>query len=323
MASIYVTRRIPEKGLLMLKETFGDDAIEVNPDDRVLSREELLEKVQGRDAILSLLTDKMDSEVMDAAGSQCKVISNYAVGYNNINLKAATERNIMVTNTPGVLTNATADMAIALMFAVARRIPEGDRFMREKKYEGWAPMLLLGQQVTRKKLGIIGTGRIGSNIGRKMHKGFNMDILYFDRNVKEEFEKDTNATKVDLETLCKESDYISINLNYTPETHHLINENLLNLMKEEAILVNTARGQIIDEDALVQALKDKKIFGAGLDVYEKEPKMADGLEKLDNVVLAPHTGSATCEARTKMSEIAAQNIIDALNDKKPQFLVTQ
>lgn len=321
MTNIYITRMIPEKGIQMLQATFGDDSIEINPDDRVLSREELLEKVKGRDAVLSLLTDKMDSEVMDAIGPQCKVISNYAVGYNNIDLNAATKRNILVTNTPGVLTHATADMAVALMFAVARRLVEGDKFMREHKYKGWAPMLLLGKPVTGKTLGIIGAGRIGKAIGRKMHRGFDMKILYFDRNVRKDFEQEAGAQKVDLKTLCKESDYISINLNYTPETHHLINEEILNMMHEDTILVNTARGQIIDENALVKTLKEKKIFGAGLDVYENEPKMADGLEKLDNVVLAPHTGSATCEARTKMSEIAAQNIIDALQGKKPQYVV--
>lgn len=312
---------IPQKGIDMLKEAFGEDAVEVNPDDRVLSREELLEKVKGRDAVLSLLTDKMDGEVMDAAGPQCKIVSNYAVGYNNIDTDAATERNILVTNTPGVLTHATADMAIALMFAVARRLAEGDKFMRDHKYEGWAPMLLLGQQVTGKTLGIVGTGRIGSVIAQKMHKGFDMNILYFDRSVKEELEAETGAKKVDLETLCKESDYVSINLNYTDETHHLVNEEVLNMMHENTILVNTARGQIIDEKALVKALEGKKIFGAGLDVYEDEPKMAEGLEKLDNVVLAPHTGSATNEARTKMSEIAAQNIIDALQDREPKYVV--
>ena len=321
MTNIYLTRMIPEKGIEMLKAKFGNDSIEINPHDRVLTREELLEKVKGRDAILSLLTDKMDAQVMDAAGPQCKIISNYAVGYNNIDLDAAKERNILVTNTPGVLTHATADMAVALMFAVARRIVEGDRFMREHKYKGWAPMLLIGQPVTKRKLGIIGAGRIGRAIGEKMHKGFDMEILYFDRNVRTEFEKETGAKKVDLDTLCKESNYISINLNYTEETHHLINQDKLDLMQEDTILVNTARGPIIDEKALVKTLEEKKIFGAGLDVYENEPEMAEGLDKLDNVVLAPHTGSATCEARTKMSEIAAQNIIDALTGKKPQYVV--
>ncbi|MBA4336935.1 D-glycerate dehydrogenase [bacterium] len=321
MANIYVTRLIPEKGLNMLREAFGESSIEINPNDRVLTREELLEKVKGRDAILSLLTENMDGAVMDAAGPQCKIISNYAVGYNNIDVKAASERNIMVTNTPGVLTEATSDMAIALMFAVARRIPEGDRMMRAHEYKGWAPMMLLGQQITGKTLGIVGTGRIGSEIGTKMHKGFGMNILYFDRSAKEDFEKETGAKKVDLETLCKESDIITINLNYTPETHHIIDEKVLNMMHEGTILINTARGPIIDENALVKALQEKKIFGAGLDVYENEPAMAEGLDKLDNTVLAPHLGSATWDARTKMSEIAAQNIIEALNGKKPQFVV--
>ncbi|MCD6109791.1 D-glycerate dehydrogenase [bacterium] len=321
MVNIYVTRRIPEKGLQMLKNAFGENSVEVNPDDRVLNYDELMEKVKGRDAILSLLTDKMDDKVMDAAGPNCKIISNYAVGYNNIDTNAASERNIIVTNTPGVLTNATADMAIALIFAVARRVTEGDRFMREHKYKGWAPMLLLGKQITGKTLGIIGAGRIGQAIGKKMYKGFGMNILYFDRSTKDEFEKETGAKKVDLETLCKESNFISINLNYTPETHHLINEKVFNMMHKDTVLVNTARGQIIDEKALVKALREKKIFGAGLDVYENEPAMAHSLETLDNAVLAPHLGSATAEARTKMSEIAAQNIIDALQARKPKYVV--
>lgn len=323
MAKIYVTRRIPEAGLEMLKEKFGENEVEINPHDRVLERNELLEKVKGREAVLCLLTDKIDEEVMEAAGSDCKIFSNYAVGYNNIDLKAATEKDIMVTNTPGVLTDATADLAIALIIGVARRIVEADKFMRAGKYDGWAPMLFLGKEIEGKTLGIVGAGRIGSNIGRKMAKCFNMNILYSDRTQKEDFEKETGAKQVDLETLCKESDFISLNLSYSPETHHMINEKMISVMKKDAIIVNTARGKIIDEEALVKALKENRIFGAGLDVFEDEPEMKEGLSELDNVIVLPHIGSATHEARTKMSEIAAQNIIDALEEKTPEYLVNK
>lgn len=323
MAKIYVTRRIPEAGLEMLKEKFGENEVEINPHDRVLERNELLEKVKGREAVLCLLTDKIDEEVMETAGSDCKIFSNYAVGYNNIDLKAATEKDIMVTNTPGVLTDATADLAIALIIGVARRIVEADKFMRAGKYDGWAPMLFLGKEIEGKTLGIVGAGRIGSNIGRKMAKCFNMNILYSDRTQKEDFEKETGAKQVDLETLCKESDFISLNLSYSPETHHMINEKMISVMKKDAIIVNTARGKIIDEEALVKALKENRIFGAGLDVFEDEPEMKEGLSELDNVIVLPHIGSATHEARTKMSEIAAQNIIDALEEKTPEYLVNK
>ena len=318
--NIYVTRRIPEEGLQMLREKYGD--FEMNPDNRVLTREELLEKVKGRDGVLCLLTDTIDAEVMDTAGPQCKVFSNYAVGVNNIDLDAASEKKVMITNTPGVLTDATADMAAALMFGVARRMVESDEFMRSGKYEGWSPMLLLGQEITGQALGIVGAGRIGSDLATKMAKGFKMKILYTDLSENEELNA-LGGRKVELDELCRESDYISIHVNYYPETHHLINEEMLSLMKPNAILVNTARGPVVDETALVKALQEKKIFGAGLDVFEDEPAMKPGLADLDNVILAPHLGSATVDARTKMSTMAAQNLIDALEGQTPQFLVNK
>ncbi len=321
--NIYVTRAIPEEGIQMLKDKFGAENVEVNPDDRVLSRDELLEKVKGRDGVLCLLTDKIDAEVLDAAGPQCKIFSNYAVGYNNIDTKAAGDRKVMITNTPGVLDDTTADMAIALMFAVARRMPECDTMMREGKFEGWGPMMLLGQEMTGKTLGIVGAGRIGENVATKMNKGFGMKILYTDLNGNPELESSTGATKVDMETLCKESDYVSLHVNYYPETHHLIGEQELDWMHEGTILINTARGPVVDEEALVRALDEKKIFGAGLDVFEDEPAMKPGLEKMRNAVLAPHVGSATFETRNKMGTMAAQNLIDALEGKTPEFLVNK
>ena len=303
----------------MLKQAFGD--IEVNPHDRVLTRVELLEAVKGRDGVLSLLTDNMDAEVMDAIGPQCKVISNYAVGYNNIDVEAASDRSIMVTNTPGVLTDATADCAIALLFATARRIAESDAYMRAEKFEGWAPMLLLGKEVTGATLGILGAGRIGENMAKKM-ASFDMKILYADL-YENEMLNEMGAQKVDLETLCRESDYLSIHVNLCDETHHLIGEPELKLMKPTATILNTARGPVIDETALVAHLKENPDFYAGLDVFEDEPTMKPGLKDCHNAVIIPHLGSATIEARTKMSTMAAQNMIDALTNKTPQFLVNK
>ena len=319
MANIYVTRKIPDAGLKLLEEKFGK--IEVNEEDRILSKEELMQKVKGRDAILSLLTDNVDEDVIIAAGPQCKIFANYAVGFNNINIEAATKHGVMVSNTPGVLTDTTADLAISLMFAVARRLAEGDRYMRAGNYKFWGPLLMLGKEITNKTIGIIGAGRIGSNIAYKMHKGFNMKVVYHDRNVKPEIEKDLNAVRVDLDTLCREADYIFINMNYVPETHHLINEANIKLMRPDTVIINTARGPIIEEKALVKALKEKRIFGAGLDVYENEPQMEEGLADLYNVVLEPHIGSATIETRNNMSVIAAKNIIQALSGETPESLV--
>lgn len=319
--NIYVTRRIPEVGLQMLEKAFGK--IEVNPDDRVLTHMELLEKVKGRDGVIPLLTDRIDDEVMEAAGPQCKIFSNYAVGYNNIDVPAASKRKIMITNTPGVLTDTTADMAIALMFSVARRVAESDVYMRSGQFQGWAPMLLLGKEITGKTLGIVGAGRIGENVALKMAKGFGMKILYMDLSGNEVLEKEVGARKVDLETLCRESDYISIHVTYSNATHHLIDEKMLSCMSPSTILVNTARGPVVDEAALVKALQEGKIFGAGMDVFEDEPKMKPGLAECKNTVIVPHLGSATIETRSKMAEIAAQNLINALQGRTPEFLVNK
>src|SRR3989339_672732 len=308
--NIYVTRRIPETGLKMIEEKFGK--FEMNPDDRVLTREELLEKVKGRDAVLCLLTDTIDDAVMEAAGPQCKIFSNYAVGFNNIDVTAASKRKVMITNTPGVLTDTTADMAIALMFGVARRMAESDVYMRSGKFQGWGPMMLLGKEITGKTLGIVGAGRIGENVAIKMNKGFGMKILYTDLSGNEALEKAVGARKVTLEELCQQSDFISIHVTYSPATHHLINEKMLNCMTPSTILVNTSRGPVIDETALVKALQEGKIFGAGLDVFEDEPAMKPGLAECKNTVIVPHVGSATIETRSKMAEIAAQNLINAL-----------
>ncbi len=321
MANIYVTREIPEGGLKLLREKFGK--FEMNTEDRVLTREELLKAVRGRDAILSLLTDKIDEEVYEAAGKQCKIFSNYAVGYNNIDVPGASKRNIMVTNTPGVLTNATADLAIALLFSCARRIPEADAFTRAGKFKGWGPMLFLGQDITGKTLGIVGAGRIGSDVATKMSRGFNMKVLYTDKFGNPDLEKTTSAKKVELDILLQESDFISVHVNLTEETKHMIGEKELGMMRSNCVFINTSRGPVVDENALVKALRKKRIFSAGLDVFENEPKLAEGLAELSNVVIPPHIASATFWTRTKMAEMAAQNLIDALDGKMPEYCVNR
>lgn len=321
MPNIYVTREIPEAGLKLISDKFGK--FEINSEDRVLTYEELLKNVAGRDAVLCLLTDKIDDKVLEAAGPQCKIFSNYAVGYNNINIDAASKRKIMITNTPGVLTDSTSDLAVALLFSCARRIVEGDKFTRAGKFAGWAPMLMIGQDITGKTLGIIGAGRIGSSVARKMASGFDMKILYHDKFQNKALEEEIGAEKVDLQTLLRESDFISVHVNLTEETKHMISEKEFNMMKTSCVFINTARGPVVNEKALVKALKEKRIFAAGLDVFEEEPKLAEGLIELPNVIIPPHVGSATFWTRTRMAEIAAQNLIDALEGRMPEYCVNK
>ncbi len=321
MPNIYVTRQIPEAGLELLRKKFG--TFEMNTEDRVLTKKELKEKVKGRDGILSLLTDPIDAEILEEVGSQCKVISNYAVGFNNIDVATASKKKIMVTNTPGVLTDATADLAIALLFSCARSIVEANKFTCEGKFKGWAPMLFLGQDITGRTLGIVGAGRIGSNVAIKMAKGFGMKILYVNRTSEPELEAETGAKQVDLETLLKESDFVSLHVNLSPETTHMIGEKELNLMKPNSILINTARGPVIDEKALVKALQEKKIFGAGLDVFEREPEIEKELMTEPRAIIVPHIASATLWTRSRMAEMAAQNLIDALEGKMPEYCVNK
>lgn len=313
-AKILVTRRLPPKAMALLEENFQ---VVCNPHDRALERAELMESVKGKDGLLPLLTDRIDGEVMDAAGKHLRMVANYAVGYNNIDMDAAIHRKIAVTNTPGVLTETTADLAMALILAVARRIPESDRFARAGRYEGWSPLLLLGTDVHHKTLGILGFGRIGRAVAKRAG-GFEMPILYHDRaRVKSALEKQFNAKYVDKETLLKESDFLSLHVPLTQETTHLIGAEELSLMKPTAFIINTARGEVIDEDALVEALQAKKIAGAGLDVFEKEPEIHPALTKMQNVVILPHLGSASMETRTKMGLMAAENLIAGLRGEVP------
>jgi len=314
---VLVTRRIPEKGLEMLRARYETV---VNPEDRVITKEEILEGVADADALLCLLTDRIDAEIIDAA-PKLRVISNYAVGYNNIDVDYATEKGIVVTNTPGVLTETTADLAWALLMAVARRIPESDAFMREGRFRGWAPMLMLGSDVHGKTLGIVGMGDIGTAVAKRA-KGFGMRVLYHNRHRRPGAEAETGAEYVPLEKLMKESDYITLHVPLIPETRGLISKDMLELMKPSAYLINTARGEVVDEKHLIGMLKAGRIRGAALDVFQGEPLNVN-LEwyGLKNVVLAPHIGSASLETRTEMAVMAAQAIMDVLEGKRPENLV--
>ncbi len=316
---VFVTRRIPEPGLDMLREKCD---IEVNPEDRVLTKEEIIEGIKGKDALLCLLTDPIDGEIMDA-NLDLKVISNYAVGFNNIDVDAATERGIPVTNTPGVLTDTTADFAWSLLMSTARRVAEGDKFTRAGKYKGWGPMLLLGCDVYGKTLGIIGLGRIGQAVAKRA-SGFDMRVVYFDEyRLSEEKEKELGVEYMAFEEVLKVANFVSIHVPLMDSTFHLFSTAEFDAMKDNAILINTSRGPVVDEKALVEALKAKKIAGAGLDVYEDEPLLAPGLAELDNAVLAPHIASATVETRTKMATMAAANVLAALEGKVPPNIVNK
>jgi glyoxylate reductase len=312
-SSVYVTRMIPQQTIDTLRERYD---VEVNPHDRALTKEELLQSVRGRDAVISLLTDKIDGEVLDAAGPQCKIIANYAVGFNNFDLDAATARGVIMTNTPGVLDDATATHAWALLLATARRISESERYVRAGQWHGWAPMAFIGQDVDNTTLGIAGLGRIGSKFARKA-AAFDMNIIYTDAKPNPEFERQYNARFVDKVTLLRESDYLSLHLPLLPDTHHYIGTAELAAMKPTAVLINAARGPLVDEKALVAALKEKVIWGAGLDVFEDEPVLAPGLAELDNVVIVPHIASATTQTRLAMGKIATDNVIRVLSGEAP------
>ncbi len=311
MTKILVTREIPDAGLRILEDFDVTVLSEEPPEAR-----ELLEAVQGAAGILSTLTETIDAEVMDAAGEDLKVISNMAVGYDNIDVEAATERGIVVTNTPGVLEETTADTAFMLLLAAARRLGEAERLVRSGNWNAWGPEQLVGPDVWGKKLGIIGFGGIGQAVARRA-KGFGMDVIYTARSRKEDAEKEIGARHAELGELLKESDFISIHTPLTDETHHLIGEKELEAMKPTVVLVNTSRGPVVDESALVEALEERHIFAAGLDVYEEEPKVHPKLLELENVVLAPHIGSASIETRDKMAEMAANNLKAVLNGDEP------
>lgn len=312
---VLVTRRIPKMGLEHLAS--GAD-VDVYGGSGPIPREELLQRVQGKDGLLCMLSDRIDAEVMDA-GSRLKVISTYAVGYNNIDVAEASRRGIAVANTPGVLREATADLAFALLMAAARRIPESDRFVRAGKFHGWEPEMMLGREVHGRTLGIVGLGDIGAAVARRAG-GFDMEVLYHNRTPSSRA-AEVSATFLPLDELLRRSDFVSLHVPSTRETRHLIGERELGLMKRTAILINASRGEVVDEAALVRALKGGTIAGAGLDVYEREPDLSPGLAELDNVVLTPHTGSGTHEARERMAVMAAQSLLDVLDGRRPKYLV--
>lgn len=315
---IYITRIIPDKGIALLKSK-GYEVV-VNPEDRVLSKVELIAALTADryDAVLCLLTDKIDEEVCMAAGPQCKIFANYAVGFDNIDLEVAKRHGVMVSNTPGVLTNTVAEHTIALMLAVSRRIVESNRFVRSGLYKGWAPMMLMGNDLAGKTVGVVGLGAIGSRVAHTLAKGFDMKVIYHDIQRSEAFETECGASfRENVDDIFKEADYLSLHVPLLPTTQHLVNDARLRMMKKTAYLVNTSRGPVIDEAALVKVLQEGVIAGAGLDVFEHEPQFAPGLTELANVVLTPHTASATVETREAMSEIAAKNIIECLEGRTP------
>jgi len=310
MAShVFVTRPLPEPGIDLL----NDSGFEVrsNPEDRPLSREELLAGVYDADALVCMLSDRIDSELLDSAPT-LKVVANYAVGYDNIDVGAARQRGIVVTNTPGVLTEATADLAWALLLAAARNLGAGERMVRAGEWTGWGPMQLLGEPLQGRTLGIVGMGAIGQAVARR-GKGFGMEIVYFNRNrVAPEIESSLGAEFVPFDELLRRSDFLSLHAPLNEHSRHLFNQQTFQLMKSTAVLVNTARGALIDEVELVAALQQGRLAAAGLDVYEFEPKITEGLLGLDNVVLAPHLGSASTLARGDMVRLCCENVTAVL-----------
>jgi len=285
-------------------------------EDPPMAAEHLRMAVADCQGLLCTISDTIDARLMDAAPN-LKIIANYGVGYNNVDVAAAAQRGILVTNTPGILTNATADLAMALILAVGRRIVEGDRMVREGKFRFWAPFHFLGCEISGKTLGIIGLGRIGRAVARRA-AGFGMNILYHNRRrLPPEREAALRIEHTDLESLLSESDFVSLHVPLTEETHHLIGTRELSFMQPSAFLINTARGPVVDEVALVDALRRGTIAGAGLDVYENEPELAPGLGELGNVVLLPHVGSATAETRYKMAAMAAENLVAGLAGRIP------
>lgn len=319
MVKIFVTSKISDSALNILKSV-GE--VEVWEKEETLNGQALLDKIQDHDAVLTMVNNFITDDILQNA-PKLKVIGNCGVGYNNIDIASAEKHGVIVTNTPDVLNDATADLTWALILGIARRIVEADKFVREGKFTGWLPHLFIGNLVYGKKLGIIGLGRIGTAVCERA-KGFNMDVYYYNRNrLPIEKEQALNATYADLDRLLRECDYITIHAPLNEESHHLIGRDELNLMKQDAYLINTSRGPLVDEQALYEHLKAGKIAGAVLDVYEHEPKIVEGLLELDNVILLPHIGSATLETRAQMAELAAKNIANVLTGKEPITPVTK
>ncbi|PTF58075.1 hydroxyacid dehydrogenase [Staphylococcus chromogenes] len=316
MKKIFVAGPIPEVGLNLLKEHFE---VEMYEGKGIISQDELKKGVKEAFGLVSLLSTNVDKEVIDS-GEQLAFIANYGAGFNNVDIDYAKSKGIEVSNTPKASTNATAELTMGILLAVARRIPEGDQLMRHEGFDGWAPLFFRGREVSGKTIGIIGLGEIGSAVARRA-KGFDMNILYTGPHRKEDKEQALDASYVDLETLLKESDFITINAAYNASMEHMIDAEQLKLMKSTAYLVNASRGPIVHEKALLEALQNKTIEGAALDVYEFEPEITEGLKSLDNVVITPHIGNATFEARDMMAEIVANNLIKKAQGETPDYIV--
>ncbi|MGD8150806.1 2-hydroxyacid dehydrogenase [Ornithinimicrobium sp. Y1694] len=315
MARVVVTGKIPKPALDILRRAGHE--IDAWDSEEQQPREQLLEQVAGAEALVTLLTEKVDDELLDAAGDQLKVVANVAVGYNNIDVKACRSRGVVATNTPGVLTDATADIAMALILMASRRLGEGERIIRSQTPWQWGMFYLLGSGLQRKTLGVVGLGAIGAATARRA-RAFGMNILYSSRSKADSaLENELMAHRVDMDTLLAESDVISLHCPYSPATHHLMGAEEFAAMKSSAYIVNTARGPVIDEAALVEALKSGEIAGAGLDVFEDEPEVHPGLLECENAVLVPHLGSATIETRTAMATLAADNAVAMLDGEDP------
>jgi len=309
---VFITRELPEIAFKLLKQ--NKISFDYYKKDQPIPREILLEKIKSCEALISLLTEKIDKEAIDQMPN-CKIIANYAVGYNNIDIDYAKKKKIIVTNTPDVLSESTADLTMALVLACARRLSEGENLLRNKKFKGWKPKLLLGMELKNKTFGILGAGRIGSAVARRA-KSFGTNIIYVDSNRNQKLEKETAAKKVSLNYLLENSDILSVHLPLHSQTQHFLNLDRLSQLKRDSILINTTRGEIIDEKALIRLLKRNRIMAVGLDVFENEPFINPELLNFPNVLVIPHLGSATQEARNRMAELAVMNVINVLK-KKP------
>lgn len=316
--NVLLTRKLPERAIKLLKQHV---ALHIHEQENAISKGEMLHTMSKFNGLICMLSDTIDKEIIAAAGS-LKIIANYAVGYNNIDITAATKKRIAVTNTPGVLTETTADLTFALILSLARRIPEADRFVREGNYHGWLPLLMLGSDIFGKTLGVIGFGRIGRAVACRA-QGFDMKILYYEPDrLGPDIENKYRVEYRTLEELLREADYISIHVPLTDATHHLIGEQELNRMKRSAFLINVARGPVVDEEALVHALRERSIAGCALDVFEYEPAIEPELIAMSNVVIVPHIGSATVETREKMALMVVEDILDVLiRNKMPAHVI--
>jgi glyoxylate reductase len=311
--TVFITRKIPEPGPTILKKYFQ---VNMNPEVNVLDREVLIKNVKNVDALLCMLGDNIDSNVMDAAGSNLRVISCYSVGYDHVDIKEAEKRKIIVTNTPNVLANTTADLTFSLILSAARNIVNADRHVRKGNWKfGWTPDLFLGYDVYGSTLGIIGLGEIGTLVAKRA-KGFGMEVLYYSNSRNQKIESDLSISYVPLEELLQRSDFVSIHISLNKSSLHMIDESKIRLMKRTAFLINTSRGKVINEQHLIKALKDKQIAGVGLDVYDDEPiSTSNPLIHIPQTVLLPHIGSATFQTRSKMAEVSANNIVNSLIGK--------